>query len=93
MKRISVNLSDEEYERLTGFLDGDRAQMAGSIVGEDAPPYSDSGIVKVLALAGADAVEAALDAEAYRTLAASDDTDDRAVARAALSMAAEMWKE
>lgn len=95
MKRKTVNLSDEDYEELRRFFDPNaperRSLVAG--VGEEPEAYSDSAVLRALALRGARVIRQQLLAEGYKQLAESYDTEDRAWAEASLEMAAETWRD
>jgi hypothetical protein len=95
MHRKTVNLTDRDVDRLAVFLDKEAPDLAelARAVGEDTVPYSESGVLRALALVGADFVRDMVEARAYAALAASYTEEDERFAEAAMQMAGEAWRE
>lgn len=95
MKRRTVNLTDEEDRLLGPYFDQSSPQnhALAARAAEEAPLYSDSAVLRALALEGAKAIEDQLMAAGYRELAASYGEMDLAIADESLAVIAEMWDD
>jgi len=83
MPRKTVNLTDEEADRLAAFFASDTKERAAlaRVVGEEAATYSESGVLRQLTLLGLRYVKDEVLREGYEALAAAETEEDRRIAR------------
>jgi hypothetical protein len=77
MLRKSVNLTDRDLERLAPYFEkqSEERRLLAEAVGEDAATYSDSAVLRELALLGAQTLMEKAMEEGYRKYAEIPDPD------------------
>jgi hypothetical protein len=91
MPRKTVNLTEEEADRLASFFEGETPERSAlaRAVGEEAAPYSESSVLRQLTLLGMRYVQDELLREGYEALAAAETAEDPGGADAIWDMSVE----
>jgi hypothetical protein len=91
MPRKTVNLTEEEADRLASFFEGETPERSAlaRAVGEDTAPHSESGVLRQLTLLGMRYVQDEVLREGYEALAAAETDEDRRAADAMWDMSVE----